>query len=316
MDDREAHLRRLRAAPPTDGLARMAEALGGPGTRVERVRRLRGGLACATHAVRLSDGRDLVVKRSLAGARSLRMEHQALVVAEGCAVTTPDPVALDDAGAWFGRPALVMTRVPGRADLHDGRRGAWIGDLAEAMAAVHATPLPDPLPDALARRHAWESWGSPRGEHLRPTPLVERALVVAAQLRTDLAADPPATALVHHDLHPGNATWRRGRLVGLVDWAEARRGPAVADVAYCAVDLATSHGERAADDLVAAYRSVTGDPLDDLDRWRVLWTLNAMRWIPWWQAGYAELGLAHVPMATLRRRLRRTLARQVAAVGP
>lgn len=312
--DRAAHLRRIRQAPPADGLARMARAVGGPGTGVERVVRLRGGLACSTHLARFDDGREVVLKRSMAGARSLRMEHQALGVALSCPVTTPEPLAFDESGEWFGRPSLVMSRVPGRSDLHDGRRGPWIGDLAEAMAAIHATPVPRHLPAALRRGHAWRTWSSPTPAQLRPTPLIERAVLVAEELRADLAACSPPEVLVHHDIHPGNATWRRGRLAAVVDWNEARLGPAVSDVAYCAVDLSASHGARAADDLVRAYRAATGDDLADLDRWMVLWALNAMRWIPWWQAGYAELGLAHVPVATLRRRLRACAARHLAAV--
>lgn len=312
--DRAEHLRRIREAPPGDGLTRMATAVRGPGTRVDRVVRLRGGLACSTHLVRFDDGGEVVLKRSMAGARSLRMEHQALGVASSCPVTTPEPIALDETGEWFGRPSLVMSRVPGRSGLHEGRRGPWIADLAEAMAAIHATPVPLRLPAALRRGHAWMTWSSPTSEQLRRTPLVEGAVTVAEELRADLAASPPPAVLVHHDIHPGNATWRRGRLAAIVDWNEARLGPAVSDVAYCAVDLSASHGARAADDLVRAYRAATGDDLPDLDRWMVLWALNAMRWIPWWQAGYAELGLADVPMATLRRRLRACTARHLAAV--
>lgn len=293
----------------------MARAIGGPGARVARVQRLRGGLACSTHVVGFDDGREVVLKRSLGGARSLRMEHQALGVAAASTVTTPEPLAFDEAGEWFGRPALVMSRVPGRSDLHAGRRGPWIGDLAEAMAAIHATPIPHRLPAALRRGHAWSSWTSPTPEQLRHTPLVERAVAVAEQLRDDLTTAAPLTVLVHHDIHPGNVTWRRGRLAAVVDWNEARLGPPVADVAYCAVDLAASHGARAGSDLVSAYRAAIGDELVDLDRWMVLWALNAMRWIPWWQEGYAELGLAHVPLATLRRRLRRCAERHLAAVG-
>lgn len=312
--DQAERLRRIRQAPPVEGLARMATAVRGPGVGIDRVVRLRGGLACSTHMVRFDDGREVVLKRSMAGARSLRMEHQALGVASACPVTTPEPLAFDESGAWFGRPSLVMSRVPGRSDLHDGRRGPWIGDLAEAMAAIHATPVPLRPPAALRRGHAWMTWSSPTPEQLRRTRLVERAVAVAEELRGDLAASPPAAVLVHHDIHPGNATWRRGRLAAIVDWNEARLGPAVSDVAYCAVDLSASHGARAAADLVQAYRATTGHDLPDLDRWMVMWALNAMRWIPWWQAGYAELGLADVSVATLRRRLRGCAARHLARV--
>jgi aminoglycoside phosphotransferase (APT) family kinase protein len=108
---------------------------------------------------------------------------------------------------------------------------------------------------------------------------------------------------LHHDLHPGNVAWHRGRLSAVLDWNEARLGPAVSDVAYCSVDLAASHGAAAADRLVDHYQAATGQPLEDIARWQLLWVANAVRWIHYWQAGYRELGLGHVPLSTLRRRL-------------
>lgn len=83
-------------------------------------------------------------------------------------------------------------------------------------------------------------------------------------------------------------------------------------MAYGSVDLAMSHGSVAADWLVRSYRVASGDALEDVARWQLLWIANASRWLHYWQAGYRELGLDHVSLATFRRRLatftRRALA--------
>lgn len=107
--------------------------------------------------------------------------------------------------------------------------------------------------------------------------------------------------------------WRPAqRRPGLED---ARLGPAVSDVAYCSVDLSMTRGSRAADSFVAHYRRLSGDPLDDVHRWHLLWIADAMGWAEHWRAGYLELGLTDLTMATIRRRLRTAADRALATVG-
>ena len=300
-------------APPAAGLARMATAVAGPGARVASVRRLTGGVDAATHAVRLDPGGWVVLKRSwTTSPRSLAGEFDRLGVAERVAVPTPQPLAVDPAGEWFDRPALVMSRVPGRSTLHRDA-GPWIADLATALAAVHDADLPAELPAVLRAPHAGHAWRPADPAALRPTARVERLVAVACGLQADLAARPPPTVLLHHDFHSGNVTWWRGRLAGILDWNEARLGPAACDVAYCSVDLAMTHGMRAADRFVSAYRDAGGRPLGDLLRWQALWIVSDMRWVGYWVSSFRDAGADHLTLPVLRRRLRsfadRVLAR-------
>ena len=64
---------------------------------------------------------------------------------------------------------------------------------------------------------------------------------------------------VHRDFHPGNVLWRRGRLSGVVDWANACRGPAGCDLAHCRANLMELSGRESADRFLAAYKSLTGE---------------------------------------------------------
>ena len=48
---------------------------------------------------------------------------------------------------------------------------------------------------------------------------------------------PERRALVHGDYWPGNLLWRRGRLIGVIDWEQPRLGDPTKDVATCRGDL-------------------------------------------------------------------------------
>lgn len=246
----------------------------------------------------------MVLKRSwTTNPRSVSDEFEVLGFAERVPVPTPEPIALDAAGEWFGRPAFVMSRVRGRSHLHDGRTGPWLKDLAVALAAVHSTDVSSAVPDVLHRPPAWQVWQPAPVDELSRSRRVEAILAAAVALQEDLRARRPAASFLHHDFHTGNAAWYRGRLTAVVDWNEGRLGPAVSDVAYCSVHLAMSHRSAAADRFVADYDDATGGQLSDLRRWQLLWIANAMRWIRYWEAAHRALGLHGLTQPVLRRRL-------------
>ncbi len=254
-----------RTTPSIEGLRTMATAVAGRRATIGRVRRLRGGVDSSTHAVELDPGGWVVLKRTwTTNPRSVTSEFAVLAFAQRVPVPTPEPIALDAEGSWFGRPAFVMTRIKGRSHLHDGQAGPWLRDLAVALAAVHSTDVSGTVPEALLRPHAWQLWQPAPIDELPRSARVEAILEAGVSLQDDLRARTPRTAFVHHDFHTGNAAWFRGRLTGVLDWNEGRLGPAVSDVAYCSVHLAMSHRSAAADQFVAWYEDVTGGPLTDL----------------------------------------------------
>lgn len=296
----------FNASPPaSDGLLRMATALGWRTARVARVRRLKGGVDGSTHAVRFEPGGWVVLKRSWTlEPRSLEGEFVRLEFAKPVNLVTPAPLAFDGDGAWFGRPALVMSRVPGKALLPD-KPGPWISELAHALACIHAMPLPADVPMVMRTPHAGVVWQPAAPAKLLRTKRVKRLIATATDLQKDLKKCSPPSVLLHHDFHFGNVTWRsNGRLGGVVDWNEARLGPAACDVAYCSVDLAMTQGPAVAEAFVGAYEAVTGADVDDLQRWQALWVVNDMRWVGYWVAGLREAGMSHLTLALLRRRLR------------
>jgi aminoglycoside phosphotransferase (APT) family kinase protein len=297
---------RPRAVPVTAAIrfAGVAVAVGGDGTTVRSLRRLRGGLDAETHAVRLSNGAAIVVKQ-MTRAAAVAAEAARLAAAEAVPVKTPACLAVDTAGEWLGRPALAMARLAG-GHLGPDPRGPWEEQLARALVAIHGTSVASP-PDVLLAPHAGIAWQpADHADHpsLRSSRLRE-AVGAGVELQSDLMRAGPSRsgALLHHDFHPGNTIWWRGDLNGVLDWNEARLGPAVCDVAYASMCIALSYGGDAARRFVDAYEAEVGVLVADLPRWRLLWSTVAARWIHLWAEADQARGLTCNTVPVLRRRL-------------
>jgi aminoglycoside phosphotransferase (APT) family kinase protein len=223
------------------------------GTAVTKVRRLTGASSTAVHVLTLGDGSRVALRRYVwpgfleSEPEAPGREVDALRFASHAGLRVPDVLAADVTGEDIGDgvPALLMSMVPGRAvglpDLHA---------LAEVAAEIHAV-------DATAFGHDYFPWYAdttvtPPAAARRPA-LWERAIVVWQQ-------EMPAfgSGLLHRDFHPGNVLWSRRRMSGVVDWANACRGPWSCDVAHCRWNLIGLGGDAAADEFLAAYESITG----------------------------------------------------------
>ena len=78
-----------------------------------------------TYSFRLS-GAPLVVKVCVKNAQEAKREFDNLTIVSASNVPTPEPILVDDKGEWFGFPALVMTALPGRPDMHPADLNLWI----------------------------------------------------------------------------------------------------------------------------------------------------------------------------------------------
>jgi aminoglycoside phosphotransferase (APT) family kinase protein len=223
------------------------------GQQVVGWRRLPGASSSAVHALRLADGGAVVLRRWTwryvleeepgIAAREL----DALTLAATAGLPAPRVVAADVDGTQVGDgvPALLMSRLPGRAVAVPD-----LGRLAALAAAVHEV-------DAAGFGHRFFRWSM--GELTGPPPaagrpaLWERALAV----RRD-AMPAHEDRFIHRDYHPGNVLWSRGRATGLVDWPNACVGPWECDVATCRLNLIRLSGMAAADAFLRAYLAMTG----------------------------------------------------------
>jgi aminoglycoside phosphotransferase (APT) family kinase protein len=247
----------LRGPPPAEALRWCADAVG-PGARVVGVTPLEGGTSSAMHAVDVERRRGVVhrlVLRRFVRREWLeeepgvaRREAAALELLHHRPVPAPELVAVDtDADV----PALLMTRLQGRIEWRPAELDPYLRRLAEALPAIHATPLTDGHAIPAYEPYELEADGPPRWSS-RPGTW-ERAFEVYRG-----PAPPGERRFLHRDYHPGNVLWSGGAITGIVDWPTASVGAPASDVGYCRLNLAWELGIEAAERFLALYRAVSG----------------------------------------------------------
>jgi aminoglycoside phosphotransferase (APT) family kinase protein len=152
-----------------------------------------------------------------------------LEIVRAAGVRAPAPRYVDAAGEIFGTPCIVLEFVDGAPDeAPDDDR--VVDELANELAAIHRIGI-----DELSFLR--------RLEH----------------------SDAPV--LLHGDFWPGNALWKDGRLVAMVDWEEAAIGDPLADVANARLELLWAYGAEAMHTFTQRYAALTGVDLADLSQW-------------------------------------------------
>ncbi|MGW8814394.1 phosphotransferase family protein [Gordonia terrae] len=231
-----------------------------------------------------------------------RTEFEILRALERSGLPTPVARWLDADGSWFGRPALIMRRLPGDCDyrvLSDDQRSlADRRELAESfcelLADVHAVDWAATEVGAVLAdpgKHAAETeldrWHKIlTNDQLEPSPVLELAFTVLREH----APLSDRTVLVHADFKPGNILLDGQRVTALLDWELAHLGDPLEDLGWVTQPLRTGEhlipGAWSADDLVSHYESVTGATVD-------------RRALAWW-VGFAALKTAVMQVSGLR----------------
>lgn len=232
------------------------------GTTVLRRVPLAGGeVADAVERLELAGGESVLFKRTFpAEAAALR----AVAAVPGAAEHAP---ALLDAGA-DERGAWIVTSFVADAETVD--HAAVPEAIFAWLAGMHAHFLA--RPEALADMRSidaplWESMclehglGGVRAARAGSShPVLERCAAAfeawAVDERMAYAPTLLPRTLVHGDVHGGNVLVGSGTAV-LVDWANARLGPAMVDVANCAPE-----GSPQLAAYLRAYERATGAPPD------------------------------------------------------
>lgn len=308
--DWEAHRAYQRSAPAREGLKALAAAVS-RGSRPVHVRRLGGGLSTATHAIdlRTKGGKILgvVLKRFRDPHPSASREWQRLVFADTLPVPSPAPLALDESGEWFGKPALVMRRLPGRPSLRPTDVAKWIEQIAHTLAAIQRSPTRG-APRIVREPHTVEDWKPPDG--LPTNALVKEAITaIRRQLPAALRGD---RVFGHSDYHPGNLLWSRGILTGVADWSSAKILPRELEVSYCRTEVNVLLDARAAELFAKSYEGVWGEPLEHLRLWDLVCGLWAVRWSHMWIEAYKEQGRSDLSFARARPRIEAFIRRALA----
>jgi Ser/Thr protein kinase RdoA (MazF antagonist) len=165
---------------------------------------------------------DCVVKVFRAGTcrAAVEAERRNMAMAWDLGLPVPEPGGIVELA---GRLGLVMEAVSGESMMaHIMRSPRQLADFARQLADLHTVvnrlPGPaglPPLAEVLTRKIR-------RAARLRDA---ERDRILAL-----LSEMPSGRSLCHGDFHPGNLVVR-DREVVIIDWSDASRGPAMADVA-------------------------------------------------------------------------------------
>jgi aminoglycoside phosphotransferase (APT) family kinase protein len=275
---------------PATAIGRAAE-LAGPAASVAAVRVLAGGTHARTCLIRTANPQlEMVVRQFPPGDDAASREAEVLAALGGLDGLAPRLLASapDDGspeGSW-----VLISRLPGTADITPARPSAAAAQLGRVLARIHATS-----PHRCAGLHG--VLDRPGGS----AAAMSGPAAGAVAARWDLLAGAPGV-LTHHDFWSGNVVWDEGILTGVVDWTGAGTGPRGFDVGWCRLDLYLLHGEHAAGTFLDSYQAASGSGLASrllADLWAVARSHDQVEtWVP----NYRDLGRADLTASELRRR--------------
>ena len=276
---------------PGSAAIERAAGLAGPNAAVRAVRPLFGGTHARTWLVQTAGPeREVVLRQFPAGDQAAVREAGILTALQGLGGLAPELLASNDSPASAEDPWLVISRLPGTADITPAQPSNWARQLGEALARIHATSPQrlSGLPDVLNR-----PGGSPAALHGPGAAVVDS--------RWEFLARTPRV-LTHYDFWSGNTLWDNGTLSGVVDWSGAGLGPRGFDVGWCRLDLFLLYGEPIADQFLDSYAAASKHILPNpllYDLWAAARSHNSVEeWVP----NYRDLGRVDLTAAELRRR--------------
>jgi aminoglycoside phosphotransferase (APT) family kinase protein len=232
------------------------------GARVVGIRRLTGGIVAAVHRLTVervpSGRREFVVLRQYERHGDVEREVGILRHAAGAGLLAPRLLAASATGAGAGGyPTLLMTRLPGRADLTPADPGRWLGQMADMAARIHEAAITIPARDQQ-QDGEWRLAGPADASRPGLWRALDRVLAEPAP--------PYQQRFTHGDFQHFNLLWSRGRLTGVVDWGSAESGPPDIDVGHCRLNLAVLFSADWAERFRLAYEARAGRRAD-----------------PWWE---------------------------------
>jgi aminoglycoside phosphotransferase (APT) family kinase protein len=227
-----------------------------------RVRRLKGGISSAVHAVEIMDAagelQRYVVRRWTAevvttgdgadGTAQVRREAGVLTGLAESELPAPRLVAADAEASSCSYPTLVMTWLPGKVMLRPADPDGWLRQQADLLPRIHAADVPAPDVDLWLDLDALEipDWSTDDGLWRAALDLVQRP------------APGGQRCFIHRDYQPFNLLWTGATLSSVVDWVWSSYGPPDIDVAHCRLNLTVLYSSDRAARFLERYEAVAG----------------------------------------------------------
>lgn len=276
---------------------RSALALWRPGAELAGVSPMGGGMS--TQMLRVTfdspQGQRSVIARFPAEyvrglyTEAAALEAKTLVAVRAAGLPAPEPLIVCEAEDG---DFLLLEFLPGVSTANPPIPDAFVRQMAGMLAKIHQVPV-EPFGFLVENRIDWTPDDVEPNRDLREDEVNEAAL----RLRPS-AFD--SVVLRHGDFWPGNVLWEAGQLTGVVDWENALRGPAVADLALSRLDVAWVLGFEAMEAFTAYYLEANPIDLRDLAYWELRAAMRPMGNLPDWVAPYAALDRPDITYDSMR----------------
>ncbi|MDF2958836.1 MAG: hypothetical protein K0S39_571 [Paenibacillus sp.] len=263
-----------------------------PQAAVVSVKRLYGGTSSTIHSISLKVGQveEHFVLRQFDNAQWLHDEpdaahHEAesLRWASRVGVQTPRIIAFDETGSQCGIPLLLMTRLEGSVVLNPQKADSWIHSMAETLIQIHSVE---------AEEFRWEYYTYIDLASLKTPAWSSFPQMWNTTFRLVNGPRPPfKPCFIHRDYHPVNLLWLQDHVSGVVDWANACRGPAAVDVGHCRWNLAQLYDVPTADAFLSAYRRLAGPAFTYDPYWDLLSVIDTLFGPPKVYPGWTAFGV-------------------------
>jgi aminoglycoside phosphotransferase (APT) family kinase protein len=267
-----------------------AAALAGPDATVRGMLALAGGTHARTYLIQTANPEhEFVLREFPPGDRAVTDEMRVLGALEGLGGLAPRLLAADPA-PLMEAPWILISRLPGRADITPADPLDFARQLGEALARIHATAS-----DRLAGfPRVFDRPGESRAALRGPA-----ASLVSARWESLTSVQ---AVLTHYDFWSGNIVWQDGTLTGVVDWSGAALGPRNFDLGWCRLDLYLLFDQYLADRFLEWYQAAceAACPAPLLaDLWAAARSHTSVEsWVP----NYRDLGRPDLTAQVLRER--------------
>ena len=239
------------------------------------MRALAGGTHARTSLIRtVNPEREFVLREPPPGDAAAANERQVLAALDGLGGLAPRLLASEVSNASPAGSWLLISCLPGIADLSPARPAAVAGQLGRALARIHAT--------ARDRLAGFESVFDRPGGSLAAVGGPAASAVTASR---ELLTRAPAV-LTHYDFWSGNTVWSGGALTGVVDWSGGGLGPRGFDVGWCRLDLYLLYGEPIASIFLDAYETASNSALPNRLAWDLWAVAQSYEQVESWAPNY------------------------------
>ncbi|MBE0695857.1 MAG: phosphotransferase [Anaerolineaceae bacterium] len=299
-----------------------------PHSKLLRIWSLKGGISAGMTALEIEhqDGstQRMIVRqpseKTLANnPRAAENEYSILRILHTLGLAVQRPVYLDQSGAIFPTPYLVIEYISGKPEFSPSNAADLPLQLAVHLAKIHSLDC-SALDLSFLPKQAVEGSSIP-GSHSSNSnqSLSEDRIRDILQSASPLPPRNPPR-LLHGDYWPGNILWQADKLAAVVDWEDAAVGDPLADFSISRLDILWIYGMDAMISFTRHYQSLMSIDYTDLPYWDLSAALRLARLagadLAGWAAFFLPFGRTDITEQTIREHYRFFISQAFEKLAP